>query len=389
MRIAFFDSVGWGYRVKTAYSRPMGGAQSTLCYLSEALSRMGHSVFLFNRGSRPEVSRGVACIPLNLLDRSLLRSFDVCVERSATVAGPRLKPHSRQDTRWILWNGHAHDQPAVQALGSESVRAAYDGIVLLSRWQQRQFVSRFGLNPQKTAVMQNAVAPAFENLFGPDSSIPDVKRHPPIIAYTSTPFRGLSVLLDVFPEIRRRVAGVRLKVYSSMAVYRVSPETDRFARLYERCRRTEGVEYVGSLPQPELARELRTASVLAYPNTFPETACIAAMEAMAAGCSIVTSRLGALPETTAGFARLVPVYGDWRRYKSRFVEETVAALGDFLAADRAGLSAALDRQVAHANRKLNWRLRAEQWSQWLQKIRKGRKNTHPGSNAEDLSAAAR
>ena len=36
----------------------------------------------------------------------------------------------------------------------------------------------------------------------------------------------------------------------------------------------EGVEYVGSVSQVELAAALKGAMVLAYPNTFAETSCI-------------------------------------------------------------------------------------------------------------------
>jgi glycosyltransferase involved in cell wall biosynthesis len=184
-----------------------------------------------------------------------------------------------------------------------------------------------------------------------------------VLAYTSTPYRGLDLLLRAFPRIRAAVPGVTLQVFSGMRLYGVAEaeEQERFGKLYERCRKTEGVEYVGSVPQPELARRLRAATVLAYPNTFPETSCIAVLEAMAAGCRVVTSELGALPETAGGFASLIPFGAGGDVYLDRFVEETVAVLEhlDGTAEDH------LRRQVAHVQECGSWAGLADEWMRWL------------------------
>jgi hypothetical protein len=55
--------------------------------------------------------------------------------------------------------------------------------------------------------------------------------------------------------------------------------------------------------------------VWAYPKVFAETFCASTIEAMTAGCKIVTSALGALPVTTNGLAHLIPVDGDWHSYQ--------------------------------------------------------------------------
>src|SRR5439155_27137564 len=122
--------------------------------------------------------------------------------------------------------------------------------------------------------------------------------------------------------------GVRLEVFSDVGASLMAPAEDekQHGALYRLARETEGVECVGSIAQPQLARAMAEVSVWSYPNTFAETWCIAAMEAMAAGCRVVTSDRGALAETTAGFARLVPSDLDEPEFERRFVQETIAAI---------------------------------------------------------------
>jgi tetratricopeptide (TPR) repeat protein len=155
-----------------------------------------------------------------------------------------------------------------------------------------------------------------------------------------------------------------------MKVYQVGEAEDEseYGRLYRQCQEMEGVEYVGSIPQSELACELQSILVLAYPNTFAETSCIAVMEAMASGCWIVTSDLGALPETTAGFARLIPIEEDWEVYKERFVEEIVRVLRAYTALDTTNTETHLRRQVEYVNHEYNWSNQSQKWVKWLSSI---------------------
>jgi len=372
MRIAFFTIAELEFGVDSAYQVPLGGSESALCYLAEALAQQGHEVFLLHNTSAPGLSRGVHCLRAEPQVVKTLQPLDALVVQNATGWARVLPPLLLPNTLLVLWTQHAPDQPAMRSLHDPDERGSYAGIAFVSEWQRRQYQQHFGIDPQRSAVLRNAIGPAFGGLFADGSAVLARKSRPPVLAYTSTPFRGLNVLLDMLPEIRRRVPGTRLKVYSSLRVYQFATSLDEagFGQLYRQCRETDGVEYVGSVPQPVLAGELRSVALLAYPNTFKETSCIAALEAMAAGCWIVTSDLAALPETTAGFARLIPVGNsvdvDYRR---SFVEAVVEVLGQFTGPAAAAAEAHLHRQTSYVNESCTWPVRAQEWVDWLSSLR--------------------
>lgn len=371
MRIGFIDFTPWDYDVGTVDTQPLGGSQSAVSYLAKALARRGHQVVLITQAQRSGMVGGIACLAADHLTApgALARlALDALVAMPGAGWGTRLRPLLAPRTRLLLWTGHAHDQPAVQGLHEPAERQAYDAVVLVSQWQARCFQEAFGLAAERTVVLRNAVAPAFEGMFADGAAISAAKAEPPVLAYTTTPFRGLEVLLRVFPTIRQRMPGVRLRVISSMRVYR-TPSTDderAYGHLYDLARRMEGVEYVGSLPQPTLAAALRAVMLLAYPSTFAETSCITAMEALAAGCHVVTSDLGALAETTAGFAELVTATP--RYDEAGFVERVVRRLEGRRSEEARRRRAA---QVALANREYTWANRARQWEEFLDRLRRG------------------
>jgi glycosyltransferase involved in cell wall biosynthesis len=302
-----------------------------MCYLAEELAKRKHEVVLFTLYKKESYSRGVRCYPISKDSRNIVSTLDVLVVQNSAAFGPDLKAQLNDKTKIILWTQHAHDQPAVKCLNEKKYCDVYDAVVVISEWQKDCYQKTFPIKSSKYSILRNAISPKFENLFLGQKNILDVKTIPPVLTYTSTPFRGLDILIKLFPIIKVNFPGIKLKIFSSMKVYQATNKEDKekFGHLYKLCNATPGIKYVGSIAQTKLAKELHDTLILAYPNSYAETSCISVMEAMAAGCIVITSNLGALPETTAGFAKLVKVDGDWEKYMQRYFKSINEFLQEF------------------------------------------------------------
>ena len=118
-----------------------------------------------------------------------------------------------------------------------------------------------------------------------------VQRQPFRFIYTSDAFRGLGHLLNMIPRVKDKYPLTELYIYT-----REEHLTDEWRAIID------SLPYVHLHPrlrQEELSVELMKSDVWLYPTDFEETYCIAALEAMAAGCLVATTRLAGLTTTVA------------------------------------------------------------------------------------------
>lgn len=364
MKIAFVDLIEWDYNVETPYQRPLGGSQSALCYLSAQLAADGHEVALVNGVSKPGTFRGVACVGTTVgQDPEFLNAYDFIIVLNSACGG--VMRDAGIKAPMVLWSQHAEDQPGVEELKQQAERDAWDAFALISDWQRDQYIASFGIDRERIGVLRNAISPAVEEATPAEPWFTNAR--PPVLAYTSTPFRGLDVLLLAFPTIRAAIPGAVLKVISDMGIYQLSSDEDDFQVLYQLARSLDGVEHTGAMPQTELAQTLRDVDILAYPNTFAETSCISVMEAMASGCVVLTSRLGALPETTADFGFLMDPPDAPTQFATGFASMAIEIIGK-AQTEPETFRARLDRQIAYSKENNCWKARAKEWAGWLASI---------------------
>lgn len=349
------------FDVTTPESAPLGGSESCAAYLATELARSVH-VTLLARTPVSGTVRSVRHVQASEEAATALlaqEKFDAIIVLNQPTVGPALRAASPA-ARLILWNHHAPDQPAVAPLADPRIRRAFDCLVYVSDWQRAATEARFGAST-RARVIGNGLTPAFEAMFADAGELQAAKSWR--AAYTSTPFRGLSLLLDLY---RRLQSPPVLDVFSSMRVYR--GDDGPFRSLYAEAHAQPAVRYRGSVSQTELAAAMRGVSFLCYPCVFPETFCIAALEAMAAGAQVVSTELGALPTTTMGYGTLLPLAPmSQEEFLSRFGQLYCEA--QRLQRENPGAWAErMFEQSAAVNRSATWRRRGAAWLQLLEEL---------------------
>lgn len=365
MRVTFIDPTLLDYDCDTPLREPLGGTQSGVAYLSAELAARGVSVSVVNGVAAARTVRGVRYVgPDHLRADSLNEADAVVIVSHADVVRYRDQLGVRKPL--LLWAHHAPDQSAIAGLRDKATHAAWRRIVLLSEWQRQAFVNAFGIEQERISILRNAVGPAF--LETPPRPWFETGVAP-VFAYSSTPYRGLAPLLLMFPTIRRALPKAELRVFSSLAVYRKKEDEDPHRYLYEVARALPGVHYEGSVAQPVLAKALQSAAALTYPSVFAETSCIGVMEALATGAEVISTAFGAIPETSAGFARLMNLPRENSELINNFSSLVVQSVRETLT-NPAAAKERREARLAYARQHLTWSARAGEWIAMLEALKR-------------------
>lgn len=364
MRVTFVDPTLLDYDCDTPLREPLGGTQSGVCYLSAELAARGVVVNVLNGIQRSRQVRGVTFVGADHMRADFLNEADVVVIVSHADAA-RYRQQIGVKKPLVLWAHHAPDQDAVAGLRERATHSAWARIVLLSEWQRQAFANAFSVAQDQITILRNAVGPSF--LEPPPRPWFETGAAPTFV-YSSTPYRGLGPLLLAFPSIRHALPKAELRVFSSLAVYRKDEANDPHRYLYEVARSLPGVHYEGSVAQPLLAKALQGAAALTYPSVFPETSCIGVMEALATGAEVVSTAFAAIPETSAGFARLMNLPRENSELINQFSALVVQCVRDALT-NRDAAAQRRAARLSYAREHLTWGNRAEQWIAMLEQVK--------------------
>lgn len=323
LRISFYTR-GTAFHGNTIYNKGLGGSESALLYLARELARRGHNVNVFCSCDRPGRYDGVTYHQAEEFTAYCkAQPQDVCIHSRVLEALPQSNARVA-----ILW---LHDIAAIRYYIDTlpALDSLIDRYFLISAWQQQGFLDTFSFGVGKTFLTRNGVD---LSLFSHQ-----VPRRRNKLIYINTPFRGLDVLVNLFPHIQQSVPDAELHIYSGMSLYgdQFSDMDQQLQALYAHIRIMPGMILAEPLPKAELAKELMTARLALYPSHFEECCSIASLETQAAGTPMITSALAGLKDTIVDDVTGILIDMDdpelrsrSRQYQIEFLNQTIRLLRD-------------------------------------------------------------
>ncbi|PCJ96717.1 MAG: FkbM family methyltransferase [Hyphomicrobiales bacterium] len=207
-------------------------------------------------------------------------------------------PNKLEDDKKIMLVCHdlARD-PMYQGLYDEEYIEKFDLFVFVSNWQKDNFLQTYKIPYNKCAVVPNYIEPFPTRSNFYDGGI--IK-----LIYHTTPHRGLELLIPAFQAIEKQIPNIELDVYSSFKAYGWESRDEQYRTLIEVCEDHEKINYHGFQSNDVVREALMKSHIFAYPNIWPETSCLALIEAIASGNIVVAPNHAAIPETAQNLATL-------------------------------------------------------------------------------------
>ena len=229
------------------------------------------------------------------IDARLLSKFNIVKSRITDEMASLLDD---KETINLFWAHDTVHDPEAQKLKDVKLQEKFAKFIFVSDWQKQQYQDYLKIPPSKCVVMRNAIQVPFA------SDVELKKRFTKFktvrMVYHTTPHRGLELLVPVFEKIAE-TEDVHLDVFSSFEVYGWKEKDKPYESLFKRIEDHPKMTYHGYQKNEVVLDALHKAHIFPFPSMWPETSCIAMIEAMMCGVHCIFPNYAALPETSGGF----------------------------------------------------------------------------------------
>lgn len=321
--IAIIDIIGIPYDGNTVYEKGLGGSESAVTFISHELTLLDFDVTVFNNcdidHAKPGLYDGVRYRPLRDLKNDL--KFDIVISSRTVIPFldiadiPKLNDHRALFFRDInlynrivspakmrvLW---MHDTFCLgdNLIEELTVQNRITDIFTLSDWHLTYVANCHHGRRRNFEVLKN-------NLFITRNGVKlwkeevDVRaKDKDLFVYNASVTKGMIPLVErVWPEVKKHIPTAKLKVIGGYYRFSNGSNPDEQEMRWRSMAvdpklKSLDIDFVGIIPQNQIAEILSKSNFMIYPSAFPETFGISSLESLCYNTPIITCRFGALEE---------------------------------------------------------------------------------------------
>lgn len=235
------------------------------------------------------------------LPADLLEDFQIIPSRLSALKEDKIRVY------------HLHDlpeDPETNHLKSQASRDKFHKLVFCGNWQYNRYLSVLGIPPtDKCVTIETPIVPIERT----EKSNEEIR-----LIYTSTPQRGLALLVPVFEELCKKYDNIYLDVFSSFAIYGWDEADKQYQQLFDRCKNHPKIVYHGSQPNEVVRAALQKAHIFAYPSIWQECNSRSLIEAMSAELLCLHPNLAGLSDTSGGMTSMYQFIDDPNMHAAKF-----------------------------------------------------------------------
>jgi FkbM family methyltransferase len=255
----------WNYSLSIKNS--LGGSETMVAFLSKYLSKY-YNIYVVGE-VEPEISNGVVYVSNNNLMQLIETIPFNTVIISRFIDFLELLPKIKTEHVYI-W---AHDTNLISNINVNEMLQKWNhrinGCICLTEWHKTLFEHQYPILINKICILNNGID---KNLFNFNCSN-KIKNQ---FVYTSRSERGLTRLLELWPEIVKLIPDATLVISS----YNNFPANENDLIIEKTISNFNNIRHYSKLNKMELYELLSKSEYWFYPCTYAETSCITAMEMM-------------------------------------------------------------------------------------------------------------
>jgi len=287
--VAIYCGMAWEqWTIKSINTTGIGGSETCAAMLANEFSKLGYRSILIGDcfGQEGNID-GVEYIDYRNFEKFKASNYiDYFISSRTTIPlGNQIK--NGNNYVWV------HDIWLPEITYANKVTK----FICLSPWHIDFFSKHHQMSKDKIYLQSNGIdLSRYDQYIG-------IEKDPYKLIYSSSPDRGLILLLQQYSKLKKLFPKLSLHVFYGFDNWEKAikqrgskKEIEHMQSILELMKQ-EGVIYRGRVSQLELAKEQLSSALWVYPAFFTETFCISALESMYAGAVPVTTRVAALDTT--------------------------------------------------------------------------------------------